>query len=166
MTTTKTKQEFDVTMCSRFPELMAERHWPRSKTCMCEGFSCDSGWHDIIQNTFAKLDTLRRKFEMNIRIRQVKEKFGTLRIYFTVSDGEMPPTTEESALLSEVAGLLVDHACCQSSMTCEVCGKHGEMHHKDTLLKTLCKDCAEEKTFEVGSSWGFAKSSPKNKQIS
>lgn len=64
---------------------------------------------------------------------QVKEKFGTLRVYYTGGD-------------SFVRGA-VDMAENQSAVTCEMCGAPGELSTKNMWLKTLCESHRIENDF-------------------
>ena len=61
------------------------------------------------------------------QIQQIKEKFGSLRVYVSYGD--------------EVVHELIGYAEYLSSVTCEVCGAPGEMRN-DRWVKTLCDDHA------------------------
>lgn len=60
---------------------------------------------------------------------QVKEKFGTLRFYYTGGDG----TIDGMVIMAEA----------MSSVTCEVCGNPGKQRGGG-WIKTLCVHCYEE----------------------
>jgi hypothetical protein len=61
-------------------------------------------------------------------VRQVKEKFGTLRFYCNMND-----VIDKHVRLAERL----------SAHTCEVCGKIGELNINCGWYSTLCKDCAK-----------------------
>ena len=63
-------------------------------------------------------------------IQQVKEKFGTLRIYCDYN--------------SDYVRGIVDMAECMSAFTCEKCGNQGKTYTVD-WYQTLCKEHAAEK---------------------
>jgi hypothetical protein len=55
---------------------------------MCWGWECNSGWYDIIRKASCQLEALNilfyPKWKVRIEADQVKEKFGSLRFYFSV----------------------------------------------------------------------------------
>ena len=65
-----------------------------------------------------------------VTLDQVKEKFGTLRFYYTGGD-------------EYIAGL-VSMAESMSAVTCETCGNPGEQT-RGGWIKTICKPCTKEK---------------------
>ena len=85
------------------------------------GFECAVGWHDLLDPLFSYIHDYNAKILREwpitdettqfIQIRQVKEKFGTLRFYY---DG-----------YTEQLNNLVEEAEKKSETTCEVCGKDG-----------------------------------------
>lgn len=80
----------------------------------------------------------------NVRVVQVKEKFGGLRIYFDhkCSDEDNPnfKCTHNFDHLHELADKLSE----QSYKTCERCGAPGEVRSQQVWIKTLCNDCVSK----------------------
>lgn len=76
-----------------------------------------------------------------IRVNQIKEKFGGLRIYFdhVCSDinAENPKCTHNFDALYE----LTDRLSEQSYKTCERCGAPGELRTNRPWVRTLCNEC-------------------------
>jgi hypothetical protein len=125
--------ELDKFLCKTYPKLFVNRHADKRTTCMCWGFDIGDGWGWIINNLCAaiqtRIDNTRPKPQQVI-VDQVKEKFGTLHLYFHGGD-------------DEVSGM-VRFAEWLSGVTCEACGST----NMDTIgrttkgwLKTCCKDC-------------------------
>jgi hypothetical protein len=101
------------------------------------------GWDTLIENLAAAID---REIERDpslliedhengkfaFKVEQMKEKFGTLRFYYTGGN-------------DRIHGL-VDMTENLSASVCEVCGNLGTLCRKNTgsWLKTLCEDCAEK----------------------
>jgi len=87
------------------------------ETCMCWGFECGDGWFPLINQLMSNiqhhLDWKNKDSEVvpQVTLDQVKEKFGTLRFYFTGGD-------------DYIRGM-VTMAEAMSSITCETCGKPG-----------------------------------------
>lgn len=92
---------------------------------------CDPGWHRIVLDLEKALSGLIPSFE----IHQVKQKFGTLRFYWSAPD-DVP----EDVLL--LANALVTAAETASASTCENCSAPGGLHSRGGWVKTLCVDCA------------------------
>lgn len=42
------RADLDDLLCSRYPELFAHRHKPKSRSPICWGFECHDGWFDLI----------------------------------------------------------------------------------------------------------------------
>lgn len=61
---------------------------PMSKTCICYGWECNKGWHHVLRKLSCELEALNLlvydKWKVRIQADQVKEKFGTLRFYYSV----------------------------------------------------------------------------------
>ena len=83
--------------------------------------SCDAGWHDLIVETIdAMVEAV--KPDGRFAVRQIKEKFGGLRIYTF------------DARLSAIA-----HAAEERSyIICETCGEPGELGDDDGWYRTAC----------------------------
>jgi hypothetical protein len=101
--------------------------------------SCDSGWDWILEELEEKLNHL----DSNYEVHQVKEKFGTLRFYFS---------TRKEDIVSDIMDDCVSHAEYLSAHTCESCGKSAvsskpgfdftvKLRGKG-WVKTLCNQCA------------------------
>ncbi len=83
-----------------------------TQTCMCWGFDCGDGWFDILDELCKKITA--RCEEMgytDVRVSQVKEKWGTLRFYMNHADDEIYK--------------YIDEAEAKSENTCEKCGAPG-----------------------------------------
>lgn len=84
------------------------------------------GWSDIIKDATARIE------ERSGIILQVKEKFGELRIYVHGGDYEA---------ISEI----VHEAEAKARMTCEECGKEGNLAElSNGVMQTLCYDCFQK----------------------
>jgi hypothetical protein len=128
------KQELDEQLCKSYPKMMVNRNLPMTETCMCWGFSCGDGWFNILDqlmgNIQSHIDWKNRNGEVvpQVTLDQVKEKFGTLRFYYTGGD--------------EYISGLVSMAESMSGVICEVCGNPGE-RVGGGWITTLCKEHAE-----------------------
>lgn len=85
---------------------------------MCWGLECGNGWYELIDALCAQIDQhLQACFDegdrFNVKVVQVKEKFGALRFY-TAGEDEFI-----SGLIWMAEGL--------SGVLCETCGRHGRI---------------------------------------
>jgi len=129
-------QKLDEQLCKDFPLLFKDRRGDMSTTCMYWGFPGD-GWEPIIREAASKLEPLIAQYikdnptdEYLPCASQVKEKFGTLRLYLSTGTEEM----------YDIAAEAED----KSRDTCEECGKPGQLR-RGGWLKTLCNEHANGK---------------------
>lgn len=105
------------------------------------------GWRDLLERALARFTlTLRAEPpEADIGIVQIKEKYGTLRLYYDCS------SVSERALaaIEEV----VDLAEARSACTCEHCGNEGELHVRGDWYATCCRDHAQGEPIPAKPGW-------------
>ena len=125
------KKELDEYLCKVYPKIMVNRNKDMQETCMCWGFECGDGWFNILNNLMGNIqnhiDWQNREKEVvrQVTLDQVKEKFGTLRFYYSGGD-------------DTIRGM-VSMAESMSSVTCEECGKPGNSTGGG-WIKTVCKE--------------------------
>jgi hypothetical protein len=143
------KPELDAQLCERYPKMMVNRNRSMMETTMYWGFECGDGWFNILDQLMGNIqhhiDWKERQREVAIRfnskaasgemrevpeeipqvtVDQVKEKFGTLRFYYTGGDDYIDG--------------LVSMAESMSSVTCETCGNPGKSTGGG-WIKTVCE---------------------------
>ena len=130
------KQELDTLLCERYPKLMVNRNLPMQETCMCWGFDCGDGWFNILDQLMGNIqhhiDWKNKKEEVvaQVTLDQVKEKFGTLRFYYTGGD--------------DVIDGMVRMAESMSGVTCEECSAPAKTHGPG-WIRTICEPCEEDR---------------------
>ena len=145
------RQELDALLCERYPKMMVNRNKPMTETCMCWGFECGNGWFNILDQLMGNIqnhiDWKEKQRDWVIKsnstaapedvrpvpdaipqvtLDQVKEKFGTLRFYYTGGD--------------DVIDGMVRMAESMSGCTCELCGNPGK-RQGGGWIKTICYPC-------------------------
>lgn len=80
---------------------------------------CDEGWYGIIEDM---LKTFRNQ-KLKLKISQIKEKFGFLRVYFDIDDLEF---TTDRIKEHNMAEQIIMETEKKSQKTCEICGKEGK----------------------------------------
>jgi len=97
------------------------------------GFECGVGWFDLLKETFQKLEAYVQENKITgCYVAQVKEKFGGLRIYLSISNPEI--------------NNILDDATQKSYTICEICGKSGKLQNQVGWSKTLCVSCNRRPT--------------------
>lgn len=131
------RKELEIILYDKYPSLFRQKDLPMAQTAMCWGIETDDGWFDIIDDMCAKIteyENIKRK-ELgdeytNIEFFQVKEKFGTLRVYADYSD--------------PVVDVIIEETCKKSATVCAVCGTDKA---KTKVLRgwyyTFCDPCRE-----------------------
>lgn len=145
-------EKLDKDLCERFPKLFVNRHADMKTTAMCWGFEHGDGWYNILSalcgNIQSHIDwcneTRERLLKNNpynhsipdevpqVVVDQVKEKFGTLRFYYSGGDDAIDG--------------MVRMAESMSAVTCEKCGKPGYSSSGGWIV-TLCEEHHEEREF-------------------
>jgi hypothetical protein len=151
------KQELDALLCEKYPKMMVNRNKNMQETCMCWGFDCGDGWFNILNQLMGNIqhhiDWKEKQRTWNIEwnkehpdeprvipepipqvtLDQVKEKFGTLRFYYTGGD-------------DYISGM-VTMAEAMSGTTCEGCGNVGE-RKGGGWVHTYCEPCETKRETE------------------
>ena len=133
------REELDKLLCEKYPKMMVNRNLPMTETCMCWGFDCGDGWYNILNQLMGNiqhhLDWKNRNSEVvpQVTLDQVKEKFGTLRFYYTGGD-------------DYISGM-VTMAEAMSGVTCEGCGNVGE-RKGGGWVHTYCEPCETKRETE------------------
>ena len=98
-------------------------------------FECGPGWTPLIETALSTIEGyLDYKHKINpnaghIKLDQVKEKFGGLRIYFT-----------DRTMYSEYIDGVFDITERMSEHICEECGRPGITRNNLPWIKTLCEN--------------------------
>lgn len=94
----------------------------------------EDGWRGLIETAVDRLaEILRDRPGTSLIIDQIKEKFGTLRVY---SHGSYLSDTETRAR----ADLVVRLAEARSACTCEICGSEGRLYKSRGWFATACEE--------------------------
>lgn len=82
------KAELQKKLYDKYPAIFIKNELPMTETCMCWGIECGDGWYDLMDNLCARLNDICEKYDVKIVADQVKEKYGTLRFYYSVEFGK------------------------------------------------------------------------------
>ena len=149
------KQELDELLCKKYSKMMVNRNKNMQETCMCWGFECGDGWFNILdqlmgniqhhidwkekqRNWAIEFNSKAAQEEMRVvpesipqvTLDQIKEKFGTLRFYYTGGD--------------DIIDGMVRMAESMSGVTCEECSAPAQTHGPG-WIRTMCEPCEEKR---------------------
>ncbi len=122
-------EKLDELQCQRYPKMMVNREKSMMETCMCWGFECGDGWFNILDQLMGNIqhhiDWKNKNGEVvhQVTLNQVKEKFGSLRFYYTGGDNYIDG--------------MVTMAESMSGVTCEECRLPGTQT-QGGWIKTAC----------------------------
>jgi hypothetical protein len=89
------------------------------------------GWRELLETAFARIANAMAAAPSGwLRVVQVKEKFGSLRLYWR---GKYLSAAVEHGIEDAVALAEARSAC-----TCEICGAAGVLHSRGGWLATAC----------------------------
>jgi hypothetical protein len=149
----------------RFPILFQDSKKSMRETCMCWGIECPIGWYHILEQLCTILEFYNIEFTKNHRIAivadQVKEKFGTLRFYYTVRevsedglaldwhDDELPADLENKVRIAKdylemLADQIIAEADNMTENTCARCGIPLGKNNKivtEGWISYICAEC-------------------------
>lgn len=100
------------------------------------GCECRDGWYELLYNLCDEINEIYLNYEIepNITVNQVKEKFGTLKFYYSI------PSDTDINLVNEIDEV-VDRYSRKSEVTCEVCGQQGKLRQDTVRWEVLCDSC-------------------------
>jgi|694.fasta_scaffold22813_9 hypothetical protein len=123
--------ELEQQLIKKYPALFQDTDKPATESLMCFGCECRDGWYNIIESACGIISHYieqRRKTNdlSSFRWMQIKEKFGTLRLYHSGDADEY------------ILGV-TDMAEDLSGSVCEVCGNVGQLCGTG-WYQTLCPE--------------------------
>ena len=131
-------------LLKKYPKILKDMYGPMDKTCMHFGIECGDGWYYLIDNLLGSIQSyldMRLNFNPGlidqVVAEQIKEKFGTLRFYYSGGD-------------ERIAGM-VELAEAMSGGICENCGSMDEEvgRTQREWIQTLCVLCATDYTKKI-----------------
>jgi hypothetical protein len=103
------------------------------ESCLSFGIETSSGWYELIYNLVKELAEIDKN--KVIVVDQVKEKFGVLSFYYTLT-GDCD---------NEKIDRIVDTYEHKSKTTCEMCGEKGEIKYRGGWATCLCEKCRKKR---------------------
>lgn len=142
---------YELRLQEEFPfmrrDMSAEKDTPGRTTYQAWGCECSAGWYPLIRalcccitNRYAEEGMDENSVDLEVR--QIKEKCGTLRFYYgfrgiSCAENESPAQTR---LQQDIAELVRTHEA-RSAHICEFCGADGALRKELPWKRTLCDAC-------------------------
>lgn len=123
------------------------------------GCECNDGWFELLYSLCQEIDEVYKKANMpvDIVIEQIKEKFGSLRFYYSFRDKEQAVHAldflgiggfrymqEDTPIHKEIANIVKNYEK-KSSFVCENCGASGKLRTECPWVLTLCDKCHNDR---------------------
>lgn len=137
-------KKLEAKLVSTFPTQFCEYGGDKSQTCMAWGCECGDGWFSLlwalciqIEGYYKSLELMGKELPPPVVFTQIKEKFGTLNVYFYGGDS----TVRNYVNFAETMSMLV----------CEQCGSTTEVHQrKRGWVSFACLKCVEKSGEDMG----------------
>ena len=127
------RRDLEEDLYSNFPILFEHRYLPPNETCMHASIEIGSGWYGILRQLCLEINGIVTHQGLNpndYQFVQIKEKFGTLRIYMTNSGHEQMWPKLQRAM----------------SASCDICeGCGGLSKGEDAGFNRRCDACVRER---------------------
>lgn len=175
-TITDVSPELEQKLVEKYPDLFRNKGASPKESLMCFGCECGDGWYAILDNLFGYIADVRenrlRLLDLKpelatpenegcvdfqcppVILDQVKEKYGTLRVYWHFDSKEIEDLRSKVAdekqiergldRYSNLVENAVDFSEYLSSKTCEVTGRPGRLY-TDGWHVTLCEEEAAKR---------------------
>jgi len=129
-------KEKEKKLYNNYPELFNNKN----SLIMYVKIDCFDGWYNIIDNLCKSIVEITKVIGFELSVLQIKEKFGTLRFYYSIDDGKLKIPLGSRSKYNKLISDLVLAAEKKSETICEICGKKGKLYN-DFWKKTRCKEC-------------------------
>jgi hypothetical protein len=136
------KQELELKLVGKYPKILKDYGGDKMQTCMAWGMEVGEGWYDLLDTSMARIQYLCDLFtkdndkEVQLIANQIKEKFGTLRFYYSIIGA--------TDLQCDILSCIISQAERISEQTCEITGKHGHTCVSCGWYKVLCYEEARK----------------------
>jgi hypothetical protein len=115
-------------LVNKYPELFTTGDEHPAKPLRFS-FECNDGWYKLLEKMCKRLNEVLRTQPEYVQntffITQIKEKFGTLRVYTTWA--------------TNVLTAIMEEAESESLHTCEECGNEGKLRNDLGWVRCLCE---------------------------
>jgi hypothetical protein len=141
------RKDLNEKLIEKYPVLFRDHTKSPMQSLMCFGCEVGDGWFTILDELFAEWTNIMKEQNFTIILTQVKEKFGTLRVYYHATPNYETNNDDKAAVYDRIEELL-RLAEEKSAVTCESCGKPGKLNNNG-WIKCSCEDCKAKRNKPV-----------------
>ena len=143
------KEELEKELQKLSPTFLAEMYGDMYKTAMHWGITCGDGWFEPLKKFCIKTQELNECLkDVAIVAKQIKEKFGEIRVYWDLEKTDKPLFERDTADWEEYSEVVEqfrsyrEELCDDTESTCELCGKNQyPLVCTKGWIKYVCDDC-------------------------
>lgn len=159
------KEELELQLEQDFPFMKRNKGKDEENLYKRWGCECSGGWYQLLHDLCQEITDryAQENMPIDIVIDQVKEKFGTLRFYYSFEDtpcaihafdflgdgssirfqpGNKDDDEPRKSFRRDLAQIVRRYEK-KSGTVCEVCGKAGALRTDMPWIRTLCDECQE-----------------------
>lgn len=137
------KKELQEQLYTKYPKLFRQKDLSIKESCMPWGIDFRPGWYQLFDSLCSFLQWhIDQNGYPQVEFQQVKEKFGSMTIYWTTVEGR--DTIEKYDEKYNYFEGAIDFAEQISTHTCEECGQPGKIRDGGWVT-VLCDDCDRRK---------------------
>jgi len=119
-------EELEFKLVEKYPTILKDYRGNCQHTCMAWGMECGDGWFNLLDELLNKLDYICKTSGTQIVADQIKEKYGTLRFYYsTIINTDL--NAKDDKVVDDIISNIVSAAENKSEITCETCGEYGDL---------------------------------------
>lgn len=160
-------KKLELLLVKKFPDIFREYGLPMEQSCMAFGLECGAGWFQSIYKACIKIQKICTKYDIKVVAKQIKEKFGELRFYYSITEKYPNKIDILDLYLSRKANKyklgeyynlfrdfrkkfyktpsekirdIINDAEREANKICEVCGDKGKLCGNG-WVQTLCDEC-------------------------
>lgn len=109
----------------RADHLEYQRIKERFPGLVTRGWECNGGWFPVLERMFADIhDAIPEGREADWQLRQIKEKFGGLRVAWDFATARADPRSQDAGIVEQIMAA-VTLAEFRAERTCDICGSRG-----------------------------------------
>lgn len=131
-------KNLEAKLVAQFPIMFSEYGGDKRQTCMAWGCECGDGWFPLLWALCVQIEGYYKSLEFTgaetpppVVFTQIKEKFGTLNVYYSGGDSRVRD--------------FISFAETMSMFTCEQCGSTTGVHRrKHGWINHACYKCVEK----------------------
>jgi hypothetical protein len=138
------KKELEKKLVEKYPKILTDYGGNPMETCMAWGIECDDGWYNLLDKCLGKIQHLcdlvsYKGEEYQIVASQIKEKYGTLRFYYS--------GTSSDRIADDIVDDIITEAENESARVCENTGADGTVCRRGSWYRTLSYEEARKNNY-------------------